>query len=100
VRAASLTGTLAFLHLLPNWRKAEQEGGRPAPADVAPNAGVRLDEFEVDVSALAKGDLVDVDAAMQHLDRLVDLLPQARAYSASQLARVFTMFAPLVSAHP
>jgi len=100
VRAASLTGTLAFLHLVPDWRLAEQEHGRPAAVEVASNFGVKLDDFEVDTSALAEGDLVDVDAAMEYLDRLVDLLPRARAYSASQLARVFTMFAPIVAAHP
>ena len=100
VRAASLTGTLAFLYLVPNWRRAEEERGRPKTVEVAANVGVKLDEFEVDTSALAERDLVDLDAAMENLRRLVDLLPRARVYSVSQLARVFTMFAPLVSGHP
>ncbi|MET8282971.1 hypothetical protein [Micromonospora sp. NPDC005174] len=100
IRAASLTGTLVFLHLVPNWRKAEQERGRPQRVAVAANVGVKLDEFEVDTSALVEDDLVDADSAMKNLETLVGLLPRARAYSVTQLARVFTMFAPLVSEHP
>lgn len=100
VRAASLTGTLAFLHFVPDWRKAEQQSGRPQEVAVAAMAGVKLDELDVDTSKLAESDLVDSDTAMEYLDRLVDQLPQARAYSVSQLARVFTMFAPLLSGHP
>ncbi|MEV4201928.1 hypothetical protein [Micromonospora globbae] len=99
VRAASLTGTLAFLYLVPDWRRAEQERGQPQRVEVAANVGVKLDEFGVDTSALAEYDLVDVDAAMANLEKLVDLLPHARAYSVSQLARVFTMLAPLMSEH-
>ncbi len=67
---------------------------------VAPNVGVKFDEVEDDTFTLTNGDWVDVDAAMQHLNRLVDLLPRARAYSVTSLARVFSMFAPIASAHP
>jgi hypothetical protein len=100
VRSASLTGTLAFLHLVPDWRKAEQKRGQPQRVAVAANVGVKLDELDVDTSALAEDDLLDVDAAMENLERLVELLPRARAYSVRQLGRVFTMFAPLLSEHP
>lgn len=100
VRTASLTGTLAFLHLLPNWPRVEQERGRPDQVEVAALAGVRLDGLEVDLSALSEGDLVDAAAAMEYLDSLVDVLPRARAYSARQLAEVFTLFAPLLSEYP
>ncbi|WP_343904623.1 hypothetical protein [Nocardioides aquiterrae] len=100
VRAASLTGTLAFLHLLPRWVKLEDEYGRPEPRDSDPNAGVRLDEFEVDTSHLLDDDLVDLDGAMRHLSALVDLLPEARPYSVRSLARVFTMFSPALSPQP
>ncbi|MEU0562679.1 hypothetical protein [Dactylosporangium sp. NPDC006015] len=100
VRAASLTGTLAFLHLVPDWRQAERERGRPEQVDVAEYVGVKLDEFDVDMSSLAGRGLVNVDAAMKNLVVLVDLLPHARAYSASQLARVFNLFAPVLSDHP
>ena len=99
VRAASLTGTQAFIHLIPDWRKTEQAHGRPQRAEVAPNVGEKLDESDIDPAAMAEFDLVDTDAAMANLERLVELLPRARAYSVSQLARLFTMFAPLMSEH-
>lgn len=99
VRAATLTGALAYSYLVPDWRRSEQERGRPPQVDVAPLVGVKLDEFEVDVTVLAKGDLVDIDSAMECLDQLIDLLPRARAYSVRQLATVFTLFAPLAVDH-
>jgi hypothetical protein len=99
VRAASLTGTLAFSCLLPDWRKSELAHGRPARVEVAEYAGVRLDESDVDTSALPEESLTDVDAAMTHLETLISLLPKARAYSVHELARVFAMFAPLLSRH-
>ncbi len=100
VRAASLTGTLAFLHLLPRWDKLEDEYGRPERQAFDPNAGVRLDEFEVDTSHLLEDDIVDLDGATRYLSALVDLLPDARPYSVRSLARVFTMFSPALSPQP
>lgn len=100
VRAASLTGTLAFASLVPNWNRAEEVNGRPERAERAANAGVQLDETDVDPSALLDDDLVDVDAAMEYFDQLVDLLPRARAYSVRQLARVFNMYVTAVASHP
>lgn len=100
VRTASLTGTLVFLNFVPDWRKAEQERGQPIRVEVAAYVGVKLGEFGVDASALVEHDLVDVDAAMANLEKLVEVLPRARPYSVRQLARVFTMFAPLMSEHP
>jgi hypothetical protein len=67
--------------------EAQAERGWPAPADIAPDVGLNLGEFEVDVAALAEGDLVDVDVAMRQLDELVDLLPgRVRTRSVSWLA--------------
>ena len=97
VRAATLIGTLAFAHLLPNWETSAAINGKPKSVEVAPLVGVRLDEFEVDISALGESDVFDIATAMDYLEQLVDLLPQARAYSPRQLGRVFTMFAPLAS---
>lgn len=98
VRSASLTGTLASLHLQPKWERAEENGFRPPRVDVAAHAGVKLDSVQVD-SSFADS-LIDLDTAMRYLDDLVDLLPRARPYSASGLSQIFTMFAPAVSAHP
>lgn len=100
VGAATLNGTLAVLCLLPDWERIEQDRGRPPAVDVAAHARVAFDEVEVDPAALSDGHMLDLDTAMQSLDRLVDLLPRARPYSARQLARVFTMFAPIVSPRP
>lgn len=97
VRAATLTGTLAFSYLMPDWENIEAARGKPEPSDIAPNTGVRLDEFDFDASALNDSYRLDFDAAMMHLEQLVDLLPRARAYSSSTLARVFIMFTPVVS---
>jgi hypothetical protein len=100
VRAATLTGTLAFAHLMPDLKKVEAAEGKPEQVEVAPGAGVKLDEFEFDTSALRESDLFDLEAAMGCLEKLVDLLPRARVYSPRQLARVFTMFAPAASEYP
>ncbi|MFI7493108.1 hypothetical protein ACH9D2_00050 [Kocuria sp. M4R2S49] len=100
VRAASLTGTLSFLCLLPDWVKVEKERGRPELAQVAPHAGIKLDEYDVDTSSVVEGDLVDIAGAMTYLDQLIDLLPKARPYSVGVLSRVFTMFAPALSSQP
>ncbi|USQ74858.1 hypothetical protein [Ornithinimicrobium cryptoxanthini] len=99
VRSATLTGTLAFAHLVPDWERIETTDGKPAPAEVASNVGVQLDESAVDTSALPVSYLFDFDAAMSYLEQLVDLLPRARAYSSSELARLFTMYAPAASGH-
>ncbi|BAU96218.1 hypothetical protein N24_1956 [Corynebacterium suranareeae] len=84
VRSASLTGTLASLHLQPKWERAEENGFRPPRVDVAAHAGVKLDSVQVD-SSFADS-LIDLDTAMRFLDDLVDLLPRARPYSASGLS--------------
>ena len=100
MRAASLTGTLAFVHLLPRWDRFEEQYGQPISQSVDPNAGVKLDEFAVDTSHLLKDDLVDLDGAMGYLTALVDLLPDARPYSVRSLSRVFSLFAPALAEHP
>lgn len=100
VRSASLAGTLACANLAPEWERIEMAEGKPTPAEVALSAGVQLDEHAVDTTAMPASYLYDVDAAMECLEQVVDLLPRARAYSSSVLARVFTLFAPVVSSHP
>jgi hypothetical protein len=100
VRAATLTGTLAVANLTPNWKHLEHARGKPEPADVAPHVGVKFDAADIDTSDVDTTELVDLPAAMEHLDSLVDLLPRARPYSVSQLAEIFDMFAPVVAAHP
>ena len=100
VRAATLTGALAYLHLLPKWQRAESAGRTPKPVERAAHVGVKLDEADFDASALIDSDLVEFEDAMRYLDQLIELLPSARAYSVSSLAKVFTMFAPAVSDHP
>ncbi|MFD6211822.1 hypothetical protein, partial [Nocardia salmonicida] len=98
VRAATLTGVLAFSHLMPDWHNAAHEIGQPLPADSAPMVGMPLHEFEPEVSHLA--DLVSIESAMEYLDKLIDLLPKARVYSVGSLATVFNIFAPLAVDHP
>lgn len=100
VRSASLAGTLACAHLAPEWERIEKAEGKPRPAAVASSAGLQLDEHAVDTSAMPESYLFDVSAAMAYLEQVVDLLPRARAYSSSVLARVFTLFAPVASNYP
>jgi hypothetical protein len=100
VRAATLTGALAYLHLLPKWERAEAAGRTPEPVERAAHVGVKLDEANFDASSLIDDDLIEFEDAMRYLDQLVELLPSARPYSVSSLASVFTMFAPAVSGHP
>jgi hypothetical protein len=97
VRSASLAGTLACAHLTPEWVRIEKAEGKPRRAEVASSAGVQLDELAVDTTAMPESYLFDVGAAMVCLEQVVDLLPRARAYSSRVLARVFTLFAPVVS---
>ncbi|NYI76813.1 hypothetical protein [Nocardioides panzhihuensis] len=100
VRAATLTGVLAYSHLIPDWAVAEGTRGKPDARDVAGNVGVQLTEDDVDVSLLDETDFDGLGDAMSYLSQLVDLLPQARAYSVSGLARVFDMLAPLAASNP
>lgn len=99
VRAATLTGVLAYSHLIPDWAEAEKTRGKPAARAVAANVGVKLTESDVDTSLLDESDF-GIGDAMEYLSQLVDLLPLARAYSVSELARVFDMFAPLAASRP
>ncbi|WP_394525418.1 hypothetical protein [Paenarthrobacter nicotinovorans] len=100
VRSVSLVGTLACAYLAPEWERIEKAEGKPKQAEVASSAGVQLDEGAVDTTVMPESYLFDVGAAMVCLEQVVDLLPKARAYSSSVLARVFTLFAPVVSNYP
>ncbi|MEV6276667.1 hypothetical protein [Nocardia sp. NPDC051832] len=92
IRAATLTGALAYSHLVPDWRTREQEHGRPEPVDAGSLAGVKLDEFNVDLTDdefdIDYGDFIDIDSAMRYLDELVDLLPRARVGTPSTYSQV------------
>lgn len=100
VRAATLVGVLAYSYLIPDWAEAEKTRGKPETKPVAGNVGVKLTEDDVDTSLLDESDFEGLANAMAYLSQLVGLLPRARAYSVSELARVFDMLAPLASAHP
>jgi len=93
IQSASLTGTMAFLHFIPNWLRAEELQGRPEPVDVAPHAVEKFEDTPINASVLADG-LVDIESAMTYMERLVALLPTARPYSVRQLSKIFAMFAP------
>lgn len=56
VRAATLTGVLAYSHLIPDWAEAEKTRGKPAARAVAANVGVKLSESDVDTSLLDESD--------------------------------------------
>lgn len=99
IRASTLTGTLAYSYLIPDWRVVDAKSGKPAKIDITPTIGVKMENFDVDITSLAPG-AVDFDNAMTYFDRLIDLLPEARAYSASSLATVFDLFTPAVVDHP
>ena len=100
MRTAMLTGTLASVHLLPKWDRAEAAGRTPEPVEVAGHVGVQFEEMDMDTSALADSDLFEFDEAMTYLDKLVDLLPAARSYSAKRPAGMFSLFAPALADHP
>ncbi|CAM3594454.1 hypothetical protein [Nocardioides zeicaulis] len=100
VRAATLLGTLASLHLHPNWDRAEAQRGTPEPVEVAAHVGVKFSDDDADTSFLTGSGLVDFDEAMTYLEQLADLLPSARPYSARTLSRVFDMFTPTLASHP
>lgn len=99
IRAATLTGALAYSYLIPDWRIAEERHGRPERIDITPTIGVKLSEGNLDLTDLPT-EAIDVESAMDYLGQLVDLLPIARAYSATQLATVFNMFSPAFIDHP
>lgn len=100
VRAATLTGVLAYSHLIPDWAEAAKTRAKPAARAVAANVGVKLTQSDVDSSLLDESDFEGIGDAMVYLSQLVDLLPLARAYSVSELARLFDMFAPLAASKP
>lgn len=99
VRAASLTGALALLHLQPRWEIGEERGFEPVPTERAALAGQKLTATQVDCTFVEESGLFDLDVAMGHLEALVELLPSARAYSVSSIAQMFTMFAPALSGY-
>lgn len=100
VRAASLTGTLAWLHLLPDWSKIEATKGTPRPVDAARGAGVTATVEDLQDAFDDAADFVDLPAAMDYLTQLAALLPRARGYALSQISELVLLFAPLLSTQP
>ncbi|GAA2051785.1 hypothetical protein [Leifsonia soli] len=100
VRAATLTGTMAYLMLTPKVEQAEGGGYSPTKVERDRLAGVSLVDAKVDTSSAAESGLFDLNSVMAYLDQLVDLLPRARAYSVSSIARIFTLFTPALASDP
>lgn len=98
VRAASLLGTLIYVHLQPQWDRLEERGFTPRKVKRAPHAGKRLEPVSVDPAFVEFG-LIDIDTAMEYLDQLVSLIQDARAYPISSIAQLFNLFAPALSSH-
>lgn len=57
-------------------------------------------DLAIAATTIPESYLFDVSAAMTYLEQAVELLPRARAYSSSVLARVFPLFAPILSKYP
>jgi hypothetical protein len=100
VRAASLTATMAFLYMVPDWAQIAEKYGAPEPIEIDPAAGVRHDMNAIDTSPLADREDVDLAQAMNYLRKLVDLLPKARAFPIETIAELFQFFTPAVLKHP
>lgn len=99
VRTASLAGTLAWLHLLPNWSEMEVAHGKPTPVDAAPSAGV-IPDIDVIDETVGPDDLLDVSSAMTYLAKVAELLPRARGYSVSRISDIVNLFAPVLTSQP
>lgn len=100
IRAASLTATLAFMYMIPNFAKLAEKYGRPEPIATDPTAGTRHDPESIDTHSLADREEVDVAQAMDYLQKLAELLPDARAFPVETVAELFQFFAPAFLKHP
>lgn len=97
IRKARLYGIAAQLCLHPRWPEVDQEqpGTLPTPRELielrreAGEAGLPL-QFSSDVP-------IDIDQAMTHLSRLVELLPLARVYPVGDLTEIFQMLTPALA---
>lgn len=95
VRTASLIGTLVYLSLQVKW---EETGIVPEPAERDSLVGQELDD--VDLTTETDIPFVDLDAAMDYLERIVDLIPRARPYSVRRLSDLFSILSPSIAVHP
>jgi DNA polymerase IIIc chi subunit len=100
VRAASLTATMAFLYMMPDWAKVAEKHGPPEPVETDPAAGARYDMTAVDTSSLADREDFDLAQAMGYLRKLVGLLPRARAFPVETVTELFQFFAPAFLKYP
>ncbi len=99
VRAASLTSTMAFLFMIPDWSKVTQDHD-PTVESKTGQPRFRGESVEIDTSFLAGRDDLDLRQAMVYLRRLVDLLPLARPFPVGTVAKVFQIFAPALIDDP
>ncbi|SDQ12005.1 hypothetical protein [Microbacterium sp. cf332] len=100
VRTASLTGTLAWLHLFPDWERIQAKNGTPVRVDAAEGAGTVADLDVIDDTVIDADEVVSLPVAMQYLLKLVTLLPQARGYALSRISDVVNLWAPLLATQP
>lgn len=99
-RAARLLAVAAHLCLQPRWPEVH----RP-PADTLPSPRrvtlLRLVQEDAGESIVVDPGLpLDVAEGLGYLDRLVDLLPQARAFPVGTVSETFQMLAPALTGDP
>ncbi|WP_372352366.1 hypothetical protein [Streptomyces sp. KL116D] len=98
VRKASLLDVAARLSLHPRWHQIARPaaGVLPTPLETT---RLRLEgEIVPDVNPASRP--VDVTEAMDCLEQLVHLLPQARAFPVGGVSETFQMFAPALTEDP
>ena len=100
IRAASLTSTMARLYTIPDWAKVAELRGTPPPVDTDKIAGMQLDEYDLDTSTLATAEEIDLAQVMHYLRALVDILPNARPFPVSSIAKIFQFLAPALITQP
>ncbi|MFJ9372902.1 hypothetical protein [Streptomyces sp. NPDC101455] len=98
VRKTSLLDVAARLCLHPRWPEVTRPavGALPTPQETTRLR--RAGEIVPDVSLDSRP--VDVTEAMGYLERLVDLLPQARAFPVGGVSETFQMLAPALTEDP
>jgi hypothetical protein len=99
-RLARLLAVGAHLRLHPRWPEMPRP---PAGTLVAPREVtlLRLAMEEEGESIVLDSDVpLDVTEGLEYLDRLVDLLPQARAFPVGTISETFQMLAPALTGDP
>ncbi len=99
-RTARLLAVGAHLCMHPRWPEVHQPptGTIASPRDVTM---LRLALEDAGESIVADPDVpIDVAEALEYLDRLVDLLPRARAFPVGTISETFQMLAPALTGDP